>query len=39
MVRNSVLNFKHKPLNEMHDFPCSSFSVIPSGMGTMWHGG
>ena len=39
MVRNSVLNFKHKPLNGMHDFPCSTFKVFyvqewgPCGMG------
>ena len=28
MVRNSVLNFKHKPLNGMYDFPCSNFKVF-----------
>ena len=39
MVRNSVLNFKHKPLYGTHDFPCSTFKVFylqdwgPYGMG------
>ena len=39
MVRNSVLNFKHKPLNGTHGFPCSTFKVFyvqewgPCGMG------
>ena len=39
MVRNSVLNFKHKSLNGTHDFPCSMFKVLwaiiwePCGMG------
>ena len=28
MVRNSVLNFKNKPLNGMHDFQCSTFKVL-----------
>ena len=28
MVKNSVLNFRHKPLNRMHDFPCSTFKVL-----------
>ena len=28
MVRNSVLNFKHKPMNGMHDFPYSTFKVL-----------
>ena len=39
MVRYSVLNFKHKPLNGTHDYPCSTFKVLyhlewgPCGMG------
>ena len=33
MVRNSVLNFKYKPLNGMHDFPCSTFKVLQAIIG------